>query len=308
MFDKIVVASEISKDELEVIKRLKGLKKLGASKCLLLQCIEPHETTTKISSFIEEVFKSMLEKEKDMLLDQGYEVETRVVSGIMKEEIDSIAQEEGYSLIVAGTSEHSMLGQVFFGGAAREVIHRASKPVLLLKVPEESDSAYAEAVEFDITRHVLIPTDFSDNSDKAFEYVKEMVENGIRKVTIVNVQDIPSISKDIASRLEKASDKGMEASEVLTEAQLKLLSEADAERLREMKRQLEEKGADDVDVELLYGSPSAEIMKLVDERNVSLVVMGSQGRGFISEIYLGSVSHNIARHSSASVMLIPANR
>jgi len=36
--------------------------------------------------------------------------------------------------------------------------------------------------------------------------------------------------------------------------------------------------------------------------------MGSQGRGFIKEVFLGSVSNNVARHSAASVLLIPAVR
>jgi len=37
-------------------------------------------------------------------------------------------------------------------------------------------------------------------------------------------------------------------------------------------------------------------------------VMGSQGRGFVSESFLGSVSHQVARRSPAPVLLIPAKR
>jgi len=63
-----------------------------------------------------------------------------------------------------------------------------------------------------------------------------------------------------------------------------------------------------VETILSYGSPSVEILNTVHERNTQLIVMGSQGRGFVKEFFLGSVSHNIARHSAASVLLIPANR
>jgi hypothetical protein len=37
-------------------------------------------------------------------------------------------------------------------------------------------------------------------------------------------------------------------------------------------------------------------------------LMGSQGRGYIREIFLGSVSHNIARYAGVSVLLISAIR
>jgi len=36
--------------------------------------------------------------------------------------------------------------------------------------------------------------------------------------------------------------------------------------------------------------------------------MGSQGRGFISEVFMGSVSHGVAMHSGAPLLLIPAKR
>lgn len=79
-------------------------------------------------------------------------------------------------------------------------------------------------------------------------------------------------------------------------------------RLQELKNELSAQGDVEVNIQLLYGSPTAEIIRLVRELNIPLVVMGSQGRGIIEEIYLGSVSHNVVRHSAASVLLIPAKR
>jgi len=46
----------------------------------------------------------------------------------------------------------------------------------------------------------------------------------------------------------------------------------------------------------------------VRDRDVQLTVMGSQGRGYVSDLFLGSVSHNVARQSVASVLLIPAKK
>jgi len=49
-------------------------------------------------------------------------------------------------------------------------------------------------------------------------------------------------------------------------------------------------------------------LKVIREQEVSLVVMGTQGRGFIEELYLGSVSHNIGRLAESSVLLVPIQR
>jgi nucleotide-binding universal stress UspA family protein len=38
------------------------------------------------------------------------------------------------------------------------------------------------------------------------------------------------------------------------------------------------------------------------------VVMGSQGRGFLAEVFLGSVSHQVVRRSPVPVLLVPAGR
>ncbi|MDZ7582927.1 MAG: universal stress protein [Deltaproteobacteria bacterium] len=61
-------------------------------------------------------------------------------------------------------------------------------------------------------------------------------------------------------------------------------------------------------IEVCYGVPFKEITRLIRERDVQLVVMGTQGRGFFGEFFLGSVSHNVLRQSVAPVLLIPAPR
>ncbi|MFW6129032.1 MAG: universal stress protein [Candidatus Aminicenantaceae bacterium] len=42
-------------------------------------------------------------------------------------------------------------------------------------------------------------------------------------------------------------------------------------------------------------------MILRREIKYTMIVMGSQGRGFIKEIFLGSVSNNVLRHATIPV-------
>ncbi len=59
-----------------------------------------------------------------------------------------------------------------------------------------------------------------------------------------------------------------------------------------------------IDSLLLTGSdPAAEIIKLIDQRDYDLVVVGSRGLSGLKE-YLGSVSHKILHGSKASVLIV----
>ena len=290
MFEKIIVASEMMKGEHQLIKSLGELRALGARNCLLLQCLDRIEVQAQISSYVKEIYDNLLTRQKQRLEESGYVVETRIVSGDMKKEILRLAEQEDYDLIVAASAVLSASAELFFGGVAHDVIHRSSKPVLLIRIVESPDGLPSmDDRKKRITEHILFPTDFSDNAALAFETVKEMVRAGVNKVTLVHVQDQTKIKPHLEDRLAEFNEK-------------------DTQRLNALKDELQKITEVDVDVNLIFGSPSAELIKLIDEQKIPLVVMGSQGRGFVHDLFLGSVSHNIARNSSASVILIPALR
>lgn len=61
--------------------------------------------------------------------------------------------------------------------------------------------------------------------------------------------------------------------------------------------------ADRADTLILTGqNPANEIIKLVDQRNYDLVVIGSRGLSGLKE-YLGSVSHKVLHGSKAPVLI-----
>lgn len=82
----------------------------------------------------------------------------------------------------------------------------------------------------------------------------------------------------------------------------------DMARLGRLRDRLSALAAGSVDAEIRYGSPAAEIVKEASDRATSLIVMGSQGRGFLAEIFLGSVAHNVVRLAPVPVLLVPAAR
>jgi len=229
----------------------------------------------------------MLKDQKEILEKQGFAVTTRIVSSNAKQEVNRIAGKEDYSLIVVGHS-HSKVRDTFLGTIAYNVIDSARKPALVVPV-QKKGGEYTCVRHAGLREHILYPTDFSENADLAFSYVEDFVHQGAKHVTLFHVQDKTRIEPYLGDRLEE-------------------FNKIDYSRLESMKESLKKKGNPIIDIELAYGAPYSEIIRLVRERDISLVVMGSQGRGFVQELFLGSVSHNIARNSEAAVLLIPAKR
>lgn len=291
MFKKIIVATDLSPASYVVVNCLAGMKAYGTKHCLLLQCLSFQEVSSTALSYTTASMDGMLKKQKEILEAQGFEVEARTVPGFAKQEINRVAADEDFSLIVVGSQGQSLVGEALLGGVAYGVIHSAQKPVLLIPVkPVEGEDNECEPVsKCSFTEHVLFPTDFSENADHAFTYVEKMVEDGASRITLLHVQDKNRIEPHLANRLNE-------------------FNEIDRARLQKMKEILQKKSDAVVEIKISYGSPFVEIDHFVREHDVNLVVMGSQGRGFVQELFLGSVSHNVARHSVAPVLLVPVKR
>ena len=228
--------------------------------------------------------------QKQHLEKEGFIAKVKIPTGLASFEINRIAEKENVSLIALGT--HGMgLTAHLLGGMASEIIHSATKPLLIIRliVKEEGGIPCSQPACLDLGQSLLYATDFSDTAHRAFTYVEKMVESGWKKITLVYVQDIVRIGKHLENRLEE-------------------FNRIDGERLEMLKAKLMEKGAKQVKVALPYGSPISEILKESQQDDYSLIVMGSQGSGFIKEVFLGSVSHNVVRLAALPVLLIPALR
>lgn len=291
MFSRVIIATDLSPASTSVVQCAGRLRAFGAKECLLLQCLSVQEAASTAFSYRTDALESELREQTAILEQQGYKVEARVVPGFAKYEISRIATEENYALIVIGSRGQSLASETLLGSVAHGVILNAVKPVLLIpvKLTTENGEACVQTGRCDFSEHILFATDFSENADHAFTYVEKLVSDGARHVTLVHVQDKARLDPHLMHRLDE-------------------FNKIDMARLEELKQALQTKGPAAIDIELPFGSPFVEIVRLINERSAHLVVMGSQGRGFIEELFLGSVSHNVARHSDAAVLLVPAKR
>lgn len=289
MFKKILIAIDLSEASDAVIGCLADFKSLGVEEVILFYACGIRHLDALAENIKQSVEPYLIEKQK-ILEAQGFKTSLEIAPGIPSEELKRVAEQMDVSLIVIGSHGESAASHILFrfGGVTSEVLHSHEKPLLMvrIKVEEKDGIRKVESLCKNLKDRILFATDFSDISMRAFLYVEKLVEDGCKKITLLHIQDKVKIEKYLSDRLEE-------------------FNAIDNERLEMFKKQLLSKGAEDVEIKILYGIPAKEI---VDEakNGYSLIVMGSQGRGFFHEIFIGSVSHNVARSADVSLLLIPS--
>ncbi len=292
MFEKFILATDISKDSSVLMSCAGALKAFGAKKCLLIQFRDLNEINDFAVVYSDQLlseYEKILARQKLEIQKEGLEVEVRILPYYSTDHINRICEEEGYSLTVIPTRKYSSSGEISFGRMTDDLIHSAKFPVMQIRTEDRvvaEEEIILTSEKMDLVNHILYPTDFSENADVAFKYISEMAAGKAKKITLLHVQDKSKISPHLESKIEE-------------------FNRLDEARLKGMKEMLENLGNAEIETIVKYGSPSLEILRLVEDLDVKLVVMGNQGRGYVKEFFLGSVSQNIARLSPSSVLLIP---
>jgi len=139
-------------------------------------------------------------------------------------------------------------------------------------------------------KKILFPTDFSDVSQKAVKYIKQLKGAGAQEVIVLHVIDekellvlsrVPDQYLQIKAQMEKEIAKEMAAIE----------ADMTAEGFR-------------IKLKVKTGKPFTEIMMTAADEKVSIIVVGSHGRSNIEEMLMGSVSENVIRHAKVPLLVI----
>lgn len=129
-------------------------------------------------------------------------------------------------------------------------------------------------------KKILYPTDFSDVSKDALDFIKNLDDPGQKEVIVLHVMDtrIVELSHRYAPDVVALIEKNME--------------ENVSRGLERIEDNLKERGFA-VQVRFERGTPFREILRVEEEENVSVTVIGSHGVSNVREMLLGSVSEKV---------------
>jgi nucleotide-binding universal stress UspA family protein len=292
MFTRVLFPTDLSAYSDSVLGCLPDLKSAGLREVVLLSVIRPSdvpmpETVNRESlEYWRWSLGERLNVAKMALEGKGLRALTRIEYGNPAEQIVSVAEDERVETIVMGAQGATAAQELLIGSTAYEVIRRSTVPVLLQKfeVIRELGHVKCRQVCEHIFQRVLHPTDFSDCADDAFQVVKHLKAAGAQEVIVLHVQD---------ERVMKHR-----SSEQLAE-----FDRHDTERLEALCKALSMFGLQAQPV-LRHGIPFKEALAVADEMDVSLIVLGSQGRSAVREMLAGSTFENVARLSRQPVLVV----
>jgi len=290
MFNTILLATDLSIASDSVVEYMRTLRAVGCRQVVLTHVIYVKHLVG-LSDALRDEASPRLDAQKIALEAEGFEVSVETPVGVPGVEITRLALDLGCKAIIVGSHGHGLARDVALGGVATDVVHRAEVPVLVvrLQILEEEEPRCCRVVSTEVLSHVLYATDFSDNAERAFQYVEAFAESGCKKMTLMHVQDVSRIRPHLEQRLQE-------------------FNAIDRSRRERMASRLRDLGVEEIALEIPYGAPAKEIVAHVQRCCPSIVVMGMHGRGFIADIFAGSVSHNVVRLSQSPVLLIPPAR
>lgn len=142
---------------------------------------------------------------------------------------------------------------------------------------------------------VLVPVDFSANSEEALLFAAEMAACLKAPLTVLHVVHDPGDAPGYYARKDSNTISTLE--DIATEMMDEFL-----DRVRTEHPEL--KVLNKAHTELVSGLPVTRILEIVEKIDPHMVVMGSRGRTGLSHILLGSKAEQVVRLCPAPVTII----
>jgi nucleotide-binding universal stress UspA family protein len=137
-------------------------------------------------------------------------------------------------------------------------------------------------------------TDFSENADQAFVVASELAVEFGASLEIIHVTVSFSLSPPVHATYMPIEYDPKFIEEV-TQAALKSIREKYVGKLP---------AGITYNVNLVSGYAATEILRIVDERHIDLLVMGSHGLTGFAHVLFGSTADRVVRRASCSVLTV----
>jgi nucleotide-binding universal stress UspA family protein len=234
----------------------------------------------------EEEAKPRLNEQVQKIREAGGEVSgAHVRVGLPDAEIVGLAEELGAGLVVLGSRGLGPLKRALMGSVSDSVVRHAHGSVLVVR---------GNGRERDyLPGRILLALDGSREAAAASRTAVEIANATGSELHILfalfTSETLPYPYPYARERWEASVERAKHRAQEFVDEQ--------AERI-------EAEGGRVKDAHLAFGKPDQEIVKLGEELDASLIVVGSQGLGGVRRALMGSISGSVVRHAHGPVLVV----
>ena len=152
-------------------------------------------------------------------------------------------------------------------------------------------------IEYPKYKKVLFCTDFSENSDYAFEFAYGIAKRDDGLLYILHV---------IPRNPNQEMIRGYISEDILRNIQKGLEQELDDNYKERYTKKIED--AVEFEVVTKSGREDEEIIKFAKKETVDIIVMGTHGKTGIEHVLFGSVAEKVLRRSPFPLFVIPCKK
>jgi nucleotide-binding universal stress UspA family protein len=148
---------------------------------------------------------------------------------------------------------------------------------------------------------VLYATDLSENSAYAFRYALNTAEKHNAQIDILHVVEKIRLSGELvlaADTIKKFNKEAKPAALKKIKARLEAIVQQELKDKPSMINRV-------ASIQVAEGDPTVEILQKITELKSDILIMGTHGKGFISQTFLGSVAGKILQRIRIPVFIIP---
>ena len=206
--------------------------------------------------------------------------------GRSDEMIVGLAEEMGAGLIVMGSRGYGSLRRVLMGSVSDSVVRHAHCPVLVVRPRGWQERGMLDG-------RILLAVDGSKEASAAARVGVELAKSTGSELHLTfgmsTEPEAPYPHPLAGERWSYSLERAEQEARTFIEDQAKRLGDEEGVTTRAHFR---------------LGRPDHEIVRLAEELDAGLIVMGSRGLGGMRRALMGSVSSSVVRHAHSSVLIV----
>ena len=200
--------------------------------------------------------------------------------GVATDLILDFADAQAVNLIVMGTHGLRGIDRLTLGSVTEKVLRKARCPVLAIRKPAHDLVIPGEKPDLIRLHRILYCTDFSDNSEQAFDHAVSLAAEYKAELTLLHVLEGIADSADIENEMAK------------------VIESLEQRISPETRKRCTTKAV------VRIGKAYQQIIELALESQTDLIIMGVRGRHALDLAVFGSTTYRVVQLGPSPVLVV----